>query len=202
VINVPPRKLGAASLAGLDAWAASRGQPLGAAIFQGCQVLAPRSASIVCGAGRESTLMWHTTGLASWPFVYWLAEGHWLQEHPLRQLSKPPAAPPQLLLPSAQRACVVQREKHLLGTMFKADCTCALQDWDPEDGDLPPLPTHREMGISSTAHRALRAFRHLICDARAFGRSAPLTDTLWHLLRKARRNADSASPPLVPCSTQ
>jgi hypothetical protein len=43
VINVPPRKLGAASLAGLDAWAASRGQPLGAAIFQGCQVLPPRA---------------------------------------------------------------------------------------------------------------------------------------------------------------
>ena len=61
------------------------------------------------------------------------------------------------------------------------------QDWNPEDGDLPPLPTHKEMGISSTAHRALRAFRHLICDARAFGRSAPLTDTLWHLLRKVSR---------------
>lgn len=58
------------------------------------------------------------------------------------------------------------------------------QDWSPEDGDLPPLPPHKEMGISSTAHRALRAFRHLVCDARAFARSAPLTDTLWHLLRK------------------
>ena len=80
-------------------------------------------------------------------------------------------------------------------------CGCGLQDWDPEDRDLPPLPTHKEMGISSTAHRALRAFRHLICDARAFGRSAPLTDTLWHLLRKVRRNCDPVSPAMVPCST-
>lgn len=39
VINVPSRKLGAASLAGLDAWAAARGQTLAAAIFHGCQVL-------------------------------------------------------------------------------------------------------------------------------------------------------------------
>ena len=88
---------------------------------------------------------------------------------------------------------VVQHARHVLRSVSEAAPVHRLQDWDPEDGDLPPLPTHKEMGISSTAHRALRAFRHLICDARAFGRSALLTDTLWHLLRKVSR--------LEPCQT-
>ena len=66
VINVPPRKLGAASLAGLDAWAAGRGQTLSAAIFQGCQVPAPRPTyQLFCRTVQDSTRMSHDTAACS-----------------------------------------------------------------------------------------------------------------------------------------